>query len=61
MTSLHVTHLMLVDGPDLETCSQRVERFFNRTILLKYDTVRINAEHSFAATAPEFWQGVERG
>ncbi len=61
MTSLTVTHRLLVDGPDLATCRQRVERFFARTILVKYDTLRIAPERAFVATEPGFWQEVEEG
>lgn len=61
MTSLTITHRLLVDGPDFTSCCQRVERFFARTILVKYDSVRIDAAQSCAATDPRFWEKVEQG
>ena len=52
---------MLVDGPDFDTCRHRVERFFARTILVKYDSVQVVAEKSCNGADPQFWQKVEQG
>ena len=61
MSALNITHLMLVDGPDFDTCRQQVERFFARTILVKYDSVKVVAEKSSNGTDPQFWKKLEAG
>ncbi|MDH5298013.1 MAG: hypothetical protein OEV91_03255 [Desulfobulbaceae bacterium] len=61
MQPLHVKHLLLADGPDFDTCRQRVEHFFARTILVKYDTVRVVAADSHAGDDPRFWPALEQG
>jgi len=52
---------MLVDGPDLDTSRRRVERFFARTILVKYDSVQVVAEKSCNGTHGLFWEKLAAG
>jgi len=52
---------MLVDGPDFGTSRRRVERFFARTILVKYDSVQVVAEKSCNGTDRHFWKKLDAG
>lgn len=61
MSAIHLTHLMLVDGPDFETCRRRVERFFARTILVKYDSVQVVAEKSCNGADRQFEKNLAAG
>lgn len=58
---LEVRHDVLVVGPDFDRSSHYARRFFARTPLVRYDTVEVVRERSFAATQPEFWPRVEAG
>ncbi|MDH4320194.1 MAG: hypothetical protein OEV73_01715 [Desulfobulbaceae bacterium] len=61
MPAFNVTHLMLAYGPDFDGCRRQVERFFARTILVKYDSVTVIAEKSCSATDREFWSKLATG
>lgn len=52
---------MLVEGPDFDTCRRRVERFFARTILVKYDSVTVVAAKSCNGAGGEFWGKLTTG
>lgn len=52
---------MLVNGPDYDTCRLQVERFFARTILVKYDSVQVIAEKSCNGADPDFQNKLEAG
>ena len=52
---------MLVDGPDFNTCRVRIERYFNRTLLVKYDSILIAAEKSINGSDPKFWELITAG
>ncbi len=59
--NLYASHEMLVSGPDFETCRCKTQRFFDRHILIRYDTVHIAAAASVPATDPCFWERVTAG
>jgi len=61
VSAFNVTHLMLVDGPDFDTSRRRVERFFARTILVKYDSVQVVAEKSCNGADQQFWEKLDAG
>jgi len=54
------THDLLVAGPDFETCRQKVERFFARTELIRYDEIRVE-EAAVNAGDPVFWERLAAG
>ncbi len=58
---LVINHEMLVDGPDFESCRDKVLHFFDNTILVKYDTIEVVGAESRSALEPEFWPRVEKG
>jgi len=41
MESLEISHDILIAGSDFEFCQQRVKHFFDRTMLIHYDEVRV--------------------
>lgn len=54
------THDLLVAGPDFETCRQKVERFFVRTELIRYDEIRVE-EAAVNGGDPAFWERLAAG
>ena len=58
---LHKIHKILSDGTDFESVCKRVVGFFEKTMLLQYDTVEVNDTLSFSANDPDFWPEVEKG
>jgi len=54
MGNLEISHDVLLAGSDLESCRQRVERFFDRTMLIRYDRVRTLKEESYNGTDENF-------
>lgn len=54
-------HELLVQGADFAACQQQVYRFFEQTLLLRYDRLRVVAERSLPATAAAFRPRVEAG
>lgn len=57
---LTVSHEILVSGPDFATCKIRVQRFFERYMLVRYDTVRIDEQEAANAGQPIFFDRLER-
>lgn len=53
------THVFLVSGQDYETSRNKVMRFFDKNVLVKYDTIDIVAEESCPAPSAEFWERAE--
>lgn len=51
---LSIEHFMLVNGADLDSCSQRVRNFFNKSQLVHYDLVEVDREKSVHGTDPGF-------
>ncbi|MEN8143189.1 MAG: hypothetical protein ABFQ82_06280 [Thermodesulfobacteriota bacterium] len=54
-------HSLLVRGNDFDNCRARVEKFFARNFLVKYDTVKVITEKSYPAEDPAFWPALEEG
>jgi len=66
MGNLEISHDILLAGADFESCRKRVERFFDRTMLIRYDEVLVLENESIGGTEKEFstrlhLQGVEKG
>ncbi len=58
----HITsHMFLVRASDLEKAKQRVNRFLDRTMLIKYSAVKFNDSLSFSAEEDSFWKHLDRG
>jgi len=58
---LESSHDILGIGPDFESAKKYVLRFLDKTQLVKYDSVEIEAEHAIQATQPGFWERIEEG
>ncbi|MCK4838209.1 MAG: hypothetical protein KAS94_05360 [Desulfobulbaceae bacterium] len=59
--NLDATHILLVKGPDQASCRARVLNFFAKNFLVKYDSVKVVDDRSFAADSNLFWEIVEAG
>ena len=51
---LFIEHDLLVSGPDLESCSQHVLSFFDKSQLVHYDSVEVDPDHSASGTDNHF-------
>ncbi len=58
---LAATHILLVKGPDQRSCRARALNFFAKNFLVKYNSVRVVDDRSFAADNKLFWEIVEDG
>ncbi len=47
-------HDFLVAGPDFDTCARKVERFFEKNVLVRYDRVHSDASQSLPASEKDF-------
>lgn len=47
-------HEFLVAGPDFETCARKVERFFKKNVLVRYERVRCDESQSLPAYGKYF-------
>jgi hypothetical protein len=61
MRSLEILHDILVAGSDFALCSQRVRRFFDRTMLIRYDKVHITENESINGTDSNFQKRIGEG
>ncbi|MEN8199720.1 MAG: hypothetical protein ABFR63_06560 [Thermodesulfobacteriota bacterium] len=52
-------HEILLDGRDYPSCRQRVESFFQRNELVRYDHIRIDQENSLSSENDSFWPRLE--
>jgi hypothetical protein len=59
--NLEATHILLIKGPDQETCRDRALNFFAKNFLVKYDTVNVVDDRSFAADNHLFWEIIDEG
>jgi hypothetical protein len=57
---LSIEHDLLVTGPDLETCCRRVQSFFAKSQLVRYDVVDIDRERSVRGSDPRFEEYLNR-
>lgn len=55
------THEFLVEGADFKECHHKVHRFFERTVLVKYDVVHVEEENSLPADNADFFARIEAG
>jgi hypothetical protein len=51
---LSIEHTLMVSGPDIKTCGHRVQNFFEKSQLVRYDSIEIDRQNSFNGTAPQF-------
>jgi len=58
---LEVSLDVLVSGEDFVSCRHRVSRFFERTMLVRFDEVRVDQEESFNAADQPFWVRLDEG
>ncbi len=58
---LSIKHLILLSGPDQETCRQHVRLFFEKSQLVRYDSIQIDDSGCINGTAPEFTDVLEQG
>lgn len=54
MKDLEISHAILVAGADFQSCRLRVERFFARTLLVRYDEVEMLENEAINAKDPDF-------
>lgn len=58
---LEITHDILVSGPDADSCKKRVLRFFDKTQLVKYDSIHFEEGKTLSAEKELFWTRVTDG
>jgi hypothetical protein len=61
MGNLEISHDILLAGSDFESCRNRAERFFDRTMLIRYDEVLASENESINAGGEEFWPRLQEG
>jgi hypothetical protein len=61
MASLEILHDILIAGPDFKSCRQRLLRFFDRTMLVRYDKVMVIENESFNGAHKNFWPRIQEG
>lgn len=59
--NLQATHILLIKGPDQASCRDRALDFFARNFLVKYDSVKVVGDQSFAADHHLFWESIAAG
>ncbi len=58
---LEVSLDVLVAGEDFASCRHRVSRFFDRTMLIRFDEVRVDEKESMNAADQAFWPRLDEG
>jgi hypothetical protein len=61
MGNLAISHDILIAGSDYESCRQRVKRFFDRTMLIRYDDVEVIENESINGTDGNFRARIREG
>ena len=61
MGNLEISHDILLVGSDFESCSKRVRRFFDRTMLIRYDEVLVSESESINGAENEFRTRLQEG
>ena len=56
---LSIKHVMLLSGPDRETCEHLVRRFFKKSQLVHYDSIAFDQHSIVNGSDPEFAQLLE--
>jgi hypothetical protein len=58
---LEVSLDVLVASEDFVSCRHRVSRFFDRTMLIRFDEVRVDEKESINAADQAFWPRLDEG
>jgi len=58
---LKVSLDVLIAGSDFASCQQRVLRFFERTMLVRFDKVNVAEQESMHAADRAFWPRLDKG
>ena len=58
---LEVSLDILVAGEDFASCRHKVSRFFDRTMLIRFDEVRVDEKESMNAADQAFWLRLDEG
>jgi hypothetical protein len=61
MRSLEISHDILTAGSDFASCSRRVRRFFDRTMLIRYDKVLMTENESINGADGNFQKRMREG
>jgi hypothetical protein len=61
MRNLEISHDILMAGSDFGSCRQRVRRFFDRTMLIRYDEVLVVEYESITGAEKNFWARIREG
>ncbi len=61
MGNLEIPHDILLAGSDFESCSKRVRRFFDSTMLIRYDEVLVSESESINGAENEFRARLREG
>ena len=61
MENLEISHDILLAGSDFESCRNRVKRFFDRTMLIRYDEVLVLEDESVNGGEKEFSTRLQEG
>ncbi len=57
---LRIEHDLMVSGQDLQACSQHVQRFFEKSQLVRYDSISVDLPHSVNGSDPRFEELLNR-
>jgi len=52
-------HIVLTKAATLKEAGENVLRFFDKTLLLHYDSMRVRDEISYSANDPKFWPALQ--
>jgi hypothetical protein len=61
MGNLEISHDILLAGSDFESCRKRAKRFFDRTMLIRYDEVLVLENESMNGADNKFRTRLEEG
>ena len=61
MGSLEISHDILISGSDFRSCRRRIERFFENTMLVRYDEVEVIESESICAVEKGFGPRLQEG
>lgn len=61
MKSLEIIHDILIAGSDFAFCNQKVRRFFDRTMLVRYDKIIIAETESINGINVNFQKRIDEG
>ena len=61
MGDLIISHDILLEAPDFDSCHKRVSRFFETTMLIRYDEIRISRNESSCGADSDFRARIKAG